>query len=150
MVFNLICQLLLGLTLVFAARKGDEPERLAAIILFGMFAFDIANHLLFGDPTWFEVNPGHFVIDTWALLTFGWVALRANRAWPLWVCATQLLVEIAHLSKLLEFDEGRRSYWIMTHLPVLLELVGLAIGTWVHVVRRRRIGPYASWRPALA
>ena len=150
MVFSLICQLLLGLTLAFAARKGGEPERLAAIILFGMFGFDIANHLIFGDPTWFEVNPGHFVIDTWALLTLGWVALRANRGWPLWLCATQMIVVVAHLAKLLELDEARRGYWLMTQLPPLLELAGLALGTWAHAVRRQQIGPYANWRPVPA
>ena len=148
MLFVWLTRLLICLSFLFATRKGDEPERLVAIILLGMCGFDIANHLIFGDPTWFEVNPGHFVIDVWSLLTMTWVALRANRGWPLWLCATQLIVVMAHFAKLLEIDEARRSYWIMTQVPPLLELVGLMIGTWTHMLRQQRIGHYSPWRPA--
>jgi len=148
MLFVWLSRLLLCLAILFAARKGDEPERLVAIILVASFVFDVPNHLIFGDPTWFEVNPGHFVIDVWALLTFTWVALRANRGWPLWISATQLIVVMAHFAKLLEIDEARRSYWILTVVPGLLQLCGLIIGTWAHDARQRRIGRYSAWRPA--
>jgi hypothetical protein len=148
MLFVWSSRLLLCLSFLFATRKGDEPERLVAIILFAMCGFDIANHLFFGDPTWFEVNPGHFVIDVWALLTITWVALRANRGWPLWLSATQLIVVMAHFAKLLEIDEARRSYWIMTQVPPVMELGGLMIGTWAHMLRQQRIGRYAPWRLA--
>ena len=148
MLFVWLTRLLIGLSFLFAVRKGDEPERLVAIIFVGMYGFDIANHLIFGDPTWFEVNPGHFVIDVWALLTMTWVALRANRGWPLWLSATQLIVVMAHFAKLLEIDEARRSYWIMTQATPLVELIGLMIGTWSHMLRQQRIGRYAAWRPA--
>jgi hypothetical protein len=134
--------------MLFVARKGDEPERLVAITILAMTLLDIANHLLFGDPTWFEVNPGHFVIDTWALLTMTWVALKANRGWPLWITATQLIVVIAHLAKLMEIDEARRSYWLMTEVPYLAQIATLVIGTSAHAARQRRIGKYAAWRPA--
>ena len=148
MLFVWFSRLLLCLSILFAARKGDEPERMVAIILVATFVFDIANHLIFGDPTWFEVNPGHFVIDLWAFLTMTWVALKANRGWPLWISATQLIVVMAHFAKLLEIDEARRSYWIMTQLPQLAQFVGLIMGTWAHVLRQQRIGRYAAWRPA--
>ncbi len=148
MLFVWLTRLLLCASFVFATRKGDEPERLVAIIIVAMFGFDIANHLFFGDPTWFEVNPGHFVIDVWALLTMTWVALKANRGWPLWVSATQLIVVMAHFAKLLEIDEARRSYWIMTQLPQWVQILGLLAGTWAHVQRQQRIGRYAAWRPA--
>jgi hypothetical protein len=148
MLFVWLTRLLLCLALLFAVRKGDEPERLVAIIIVAMCLFDIANHLFFGDPTWFEVNPGHFVIDFWALLTLTWVALQANRGWPLWVSATQWMVVMAHFAKLLEIDEARRSYWLLTQLPPLVQLCMLIIGTQIHAARQRRIGQYAAWRPA--
>ena len=148
MLFVWFSRLLLCLSILFAARKGDEPERMVAIILVATFVFDIANHLIFGDPTWFEVNPGHFVIDMWAFLTLTWVALKANRGWPLWSSATQLIVVIAHFAKLFEIDEARRSYWVMTQVPALMQLVVLIIGTYAHAARQRRIGRYAAWRPA--
>jgi hypothetical protein len=148
MAFVWLTRLLLCLAMLFVARKGDEPERLVAITILAMTLLDIANHLLFGDPTWFEVNPGHFVIDTWALLTMTWVALKANRGWPLWITATQLIVVIAHLAKLMEIDEARRSYWLMTEVPYLAQIATLVIGTSAHAARQRRIGKYAAWRPA--
>ena len=148
MLFVWITRLLLCLSALFAARKGDEPERLVALIIVAILLFDIANHLLFGDPTWFEVNPGHFVIDIWAMVTLTWVALQANRGWTLWISATQVIVVMAHFAKLLEVDEARRSYWIMTQLPYLVQICTLFIGTWAHAARSRRIGRYAPWRPA--
>jgi hypothetical protein len=147
MLFVWLTRLLLCISILFAARKGDEPERMVAIILVATFVFDLANHMLFGDPTWFEVNPGHFVIDLWAFLTLTWVALKANRGWPLVMSATQLIVVIAHFAKLFEIDEARRSYWAMTQVPGLVQLIVLMIGTTAHTKRLRRIGDYARWRP---
>lgn len=133
-------------TTLFAARKGGEPERLVAIVLLTTFLLDVVNHALFGDPAWFMVNPGHVVIDTWAFLTLLWVALYANRGWPLWVSASQVLVILAHIAKLSEVDMVRRAYWTMTQMPFVFQLAVLAIGTMAHVRRQRRIGRYHAWR----
>jgi sensor domain CHASE-containing protein len=147
MLFVWFCRLLLLLAFLLATRKGDEPERLVAITIVAMLGFDIANHQIFGDPTWFEVNPGHFVIDLWALLSLTWVALKANRGWPLWISATQLLVVMAHFAKLLEIDEALRGYWIMTKMPAVAQILLVMFGTFAHMIRQRRIGPYPAWRP---
>jgi len=146
MLFVWLARLLICGSVVFAARKGDEPERVVACIVLASFVLDFVNHMSFGRPSWFEVNPGQFVIDVWAFLTMTWVALNANRGWPLWVSAAQLIVVMAHFAKLLEIDEGRRGYWAMTQLPELGELLVLVIGTQAHVLRQRRIGRYAAWR----
>lgn len=143
-------RLLLCLAIPFAARKGDEPERLAAIVLLATFLLDAVNHLVFGDPAWFEVNPGHFVIDLWAFITLTWVALHANRAWPLWVSALQAIVVVGHFAKLFEIDVARISYWAMTQLPYWVQLLILIGGTWTHAEREQRIGRYRSWRSAPA
>ncbi len=148
MLFVWFFRALLCVSALFAARKGDEPEWTVAIILLAALAFDCANHLLFGDPTWFEVNPGHFVIDLWMLLTLTWVALKANRGWPLWVSATQLIVMLAHFAKLIEVDEARLSYWVMMQMPAVLQVIILIIGTLAHAARRQRVGPYAAWLPS--
>jgi len=147
MLFVWFIRLLLCISILFAVRKGDEPERMAAIILVAAFLFDVANHMIFGAPTWFEVNPGHFVIDTWAFLTLTWVALKANRGWPLFMSASQLSPVMAHFSKLFEMDVARRSYWVMTQTPAVAQMIVLIIGTYAHVVRQRRIGAYAPWLP---
>lgn len=134
-------------TIVFAARKGDEPEKMVAGILVATFLLDVANHLLFGDPGWFAVNPGHLVIDTWAFVTLLWVALRANRGWPLWVSASQVLVVMGHLAKMWDVAVVRKAYWAMTQVPFVIQLAILVVGTATHVQRQRRIGRYHPWRP---
>lgn len=135
-------------TVVFAAHKGDEPEQLVAAVLLSTFVLDVGNHMLFGDPAWYTVNPGHLVIDAWAFLTLLWVALYANRGWPLWVAALQVLVVLGHIAKLWEMDMVRRAYWTITQMPFLFQIVVLAVGTGAHVERQRRIGRYHSWRLA--
>lgn len=135
-------------TILFAARKGSEPERLVASILLATFGLDVVNHALFGDPAWFAVNPGHLVIDGWAFITLLWVALRANRGWPLWVTASQVIVVMGHIAKLWDVDIVLRAYWAMTQVPFTFQLVVLLIGTYAHQQRARRIGQYHSWRPA--
>ncbi len=141
----ILCLCLIS-TALFAARRGGEPEQLVATVLVSIFLLDMVNHTLFGVPTWYTVNPGHLVIDTWAFFTLLWVALYANRGWPLWVSASQVLVVLGHIAKLWEVDMVRRAYWTMTQMPFLFQILVLAIGTGAHVSRQRRIGRYHSWR----
>lgn len=148
MLFIWLTRLLIGTAVLFAVRKGDEPERLAATILASELVLDVCNHYYFGDSTWFEVNPGHLVIDTWALLCFLWIAIHANRGWPLVMAALQLIVVAGHMTKLLEFEDSRRSYWVMTEVPPVCELIVVLLGTATHAARQRRIGAYHAWRLA--
>lgn len=143
----LIPRVVLFATVLLAARKGDEPERMVAGVLVATFMLDVANHSLFGDPGWFAVNPGHVVIDGWAFVVLLWVALRANRGWPLWVSASQVLVVLGHAAKLWDLNVVRKAYWAMTQVPFVFQLTVLAIGTMAHAARRRRIGWYHPWRP---
>lgn len=146
MLLNFAPRILLLAVVIFAFRKGAEPERLVGVILTATFLLDLGNHALFGDPAWFAINPGHVVIDVWAFLALMWVALRANRGWPLCVSAGQMIVVLAHLAKLWEPSMVRKAYWGMTQMPFVLQLVVLALGTSAHIARARRIGWYHSWR----
>ena len=139
-------QFVLLATVLFAARKGDEPERLVAIVLFCAFVLDLVNHALFGDPAWYSINPGHIVLDTWAFASLLWVAVHANRGWTLWVSGAQVLVLLGHIGKTLDVTMARRAYWAMTQMPLVFQIVFLAIGTLAHIYRRQRIGHYHSWR----
>jgi hypothetical protein len=134
-------------TMFFAARKGDEPERLVATVLMATFLLDLANHAMFGDPAWYAVNPGHLVIDTWAFISLLWIALQANRGWTLWVSASQVLVVLGHFAKLMDVTMARRAYYAMTQIPFVFQLAILAMGTLAHVYRQQRIGRYHAWRP---
>lgn len=139
-------RILLAFAVVFAARRGGEPEQSVAAILLATFALDVANHAIFGDPAWFAVNPGHLVIDLWAFIVLLWVAVRANRAWPLAVSAAQALVVLGHVAKLWELAMVRKAYWVMTQVPFSLQLLVLIFGTAAHMQRSRRLGDYHGWR----
>ena len=134
-------------TVVLALRKGDEPEQLTALVLMTALFADSINHWLFGVPSYFTINPGHLVIDGWQLIVLVWVALYANRGWPLWVGALQMIVVAGHLSKLFDISAIRRGYWVMIAVPAYFQLLALWIGLASHARRVERIGHYAAWRP---
>ncbi len=131
---------------IFAFRKGEEPERLVAAVLLAAAVLDVFNHILFGQPAFFLVNPGHLVIDVWSMIALIWIALRANRAWPMWVSAAQIIVVLGHVSKIIELSLVRYGYYAMTQLPLNVQAVALLIGTIAHVRRQERIGNYNAWR----
>ncbi|WP_372730649.1 hypothetical protein [Novosphingobium sp.] len=131
---------------ILAFRKGGEPERLVAAVLISAAILDVFNHTLFGQPVFFLVNPGHFVIDVWSMVALMWVALRANRAWPMWVSAAQIIVVLGHVSKIVELSLVRYGYYAMTQVPLNVQAVALLAGTVAHVRRQERIGQYNAWR----
>jgi len=131
---------------LFALRKGEEPERLTAAILITATLLDVVNHALFGYPAFFSLNPGHLVIDIWTLLALLWVALQANRGWPMLACSAQIIVIVAHFAKLTDLSLVRYGYFVMTQLPVSIQAAALFAGTIAHMRRTERIGRYDAWR----
>ena len=71
----------------------------------------------------------------------------ANRIWPLWAAAAQLMTFSGHI---VVADRARagcnRAYWAMTQLPPYIQLFALVCGAAFHARRFRRIGHYRSWR----
>lgn len=143
-----IIRLAILMVLVFAVRKGGEPERLVTAVFATSFALDGINHAVFGEPAFYAVNPGHLVIDSWAAIAFLWIALRANRGWPMWVCAAQIIVVLGHLAKVIDLSLVRFGYFAMTTLPINVQAMALFLGTAAHVRREERIGQYHGWRLA--
>ncbi|WP_338468090.1 hypothetical protein RXV95_05915 [Novosphingobium sp. ZN18A2] len=133
---------------VCAAYRGGEPERLAALLLITSIVAYSASRILFGDPGYYTVYPGGMIIDFWLLVALVWVALRANRGWPLVVGALQIVIMLGHISKLVDSYAARKAYWAMTHLPFVVQMAVVIAGCWAHDRRRRRIGQYLPWRPA--
>ena len=131
----------------FAAySRGGPPERFAAIFLAGPVLADTVYHLLFGPSGFDRVDPWHVFLDFTILGFVTWLALRANRIWPLFVAAAQLLSVTGHIAVILQPDGMRRAYWAMTQLPQYIQLTALLAGAWAHARRERMIGPYRSWR----
>jgi len=144
-------EVFLALTLVFAAAfvavaRGGPPERLAAAIIVCWIIADVSYHLVFGPSGFDEVDPVHLVLDGGELIAIVWLALRANRMWPLWAAAAQLICVSGHIAVFVSPEGMRRAYWAMTQLPPYIQLTALLLGAVAHARRFDRIGPYRSWR----
>ena len=143
----IILALYLLVVALIAWKRGGRPEQVIAGIMVVNIVLDYVYHLIFGPSSFRQIDPVHLAMDTACFLLFLGVALRANRAWTLWVCAAQNIVMLGHLGKLFEVNAVLRGYWAMTQAPFYLQLAFLALGTLAHVMRVRTIGPYNSWRP---
>ena len=144
-------EVLLALALYFAAAfiamyRGGAPERIAGAIIVCWIVSDVTYHLLFGPSGFDVVDPVHLVLDGGELVAIMWLALRANRMWPLWAAAAQLICVSGHLAAYVDVAGMRRAYWAMTQLPAYVQLLALVLGAMAHTRRLERIGPYRSWR----
>ncbi|HEY6814625.1 MAG TPA: hypothetical protein VI168_03705 [Croceibacterium sp.] len=144
-------EVLLGFALFFAATffavaRGGPPERIATGIIVCWVISDVSYHLVFGPSGFDAVDPVHLVLDGGELVAIVWLALRANRMWPLWAAAAQLICVSGHVAVLISPEGMRRAYWAMTQLPPYIQLVAVFLGAVSHTRRLERIGPYRSWR----
>lgn len=132
--------------LIFLAAflRGGTPERICAAILTARFV--LVPIYLWNGPLGFEaVDNGLLAIDLVIFAGTLWLALRANRVWPLWICSAQLIVILGHLSVFVAEGGMQKAYWAMTQLPEVLQFITLALGVRAHRKRFRRIGPYRDW-----
>lgn len=135
------------LVVVFAATRGDWPERLCAAIIAGESLVDLVLHLTIGPRTFRMFDASRFLIDVACALGFIAVAMRANRVYPLAIAAAQLVAVIGSLAVVLSDDGWSQAFWAMTQLPLLLQWLLLVGGTIAHRQRLARIGPYNCWSP---
>ena len=143
-VFLVLSLIVLGA--VAAYSRGGPPERFAAVLLVSPVLADTVYHLIFGPSGFDRVDPWHVFLDLTILGFVTWLALRANRVWPLFVAAAQLMSVTGHIAVIVQPDGMRRAYWAMTQLPQYIQLTALLAGAWAHARRERLIGPYRSWR----
>jgi hypothetical protein len=129
-----------------AYRRGGPPERFAAVLIVGWVLVDATYHLLFGPSGFDRVDPVHLVLDGGELVAIVWLALNANRTWPLWAAAAQVICVSGHIAGLIEPGGMRRAYWAMTQLPQYVQLAALIFGATAHARRVRLMGRYRSWR----
>jgi hypothetical protein len=127
-------------------RRGGPPERMAAMIIVGWIIADAIYHLLFGPSGFDKVDPVHVVLDGAELAAIVWLALSANRTWPLWAAAAQVICVSGHLAVLAGPPGMRQAYWAMTQLPQYIQLTALLVGATAHARRVRLMGRYRSWR----
>lgn len=127
--------------------RGAEPERYCASTLVGVSLLDRVYHLLAGEPiTFASVDLGHLGLDLSALVAFYLISISANRFYPLWLAAAQLISLGAHLSRELSEEIGQLAYALILQVPSYVQLLALAIGLYLHQKRIAKDGSYPSWR----
>ena len=127
---------------------GGGPERVLAITW--LIVFELALRIL---PLLLGLRIQLASVDLWFisldLLACGVmlaVALYANRSYTLWIAAMQLLAVTAHVARGLVESISPVAYALMIAVPGWLQLFALAIGLACHILRKRKYGPYRSWR----
>ena len=139
---------LLFIASLFVVWKGGPPERLGLVILIiGSVATFVAGTLEGQEFKSFEVSV--FLVDVAVLLAFLWLAIRADRFWPMGVAALQLVGLASHAA---ELASSRIIAWVYSigqalwSYPIILLIVW---GTVRHQRRLARHGADASWTPSL-
>ncbi len=137
----------LALLILAALRWGAGPERMCMAAMVLMNVGDRAYHAFLGRGTIYaSVDIGHLFIDLAAAAIFVGVALRANRVYPLWLSAFQLVSVVSHFAREVNGTFATFAYALMNYGPYYAILAILSGGIWCHARRRRRYGPYPSWR----
>ena len=136
-----------ALLLLAVLWRGDAPERILGATLAGMLGVDQLHHALVGGSIlWRNANLGHIAIDCAVFAVVVPVALRANRVYPLWIGAAQLIALLAHIYRLSLTDINRFAYDVMAVIPSYIQLTAMTLGLGFHMSRRKRLGSYPSWR----
>jgi hypothetical protein len=136
-------------TWLLARFRGGPPERIAGTILIVWIGIDFIYHRLFGSSGFSSVDPVHLLLDGAQLAAIGWVALNANRMWPLWAAAAALITFSGHVAVLIHPDGMSQAYWAVSSFPQWIQIAALLLGVIAHARRLRKLGgPYRSWRKA--
>jgi len=129
------------------ARKAAAPERILSGLLCAMVAADRIYHAVSPVPIlWGHTDLAHLGIDAAMLACTCAVALYANRVYPLWIGAAQIIAVSGHAYRLALSQINEFAYDMMVMLPSYIQLVAMTLGLAFHMSRRRRLGSYPSWR----
>lgn len=129
-----------------AVWRGGGPERVAGALLLAVFVVDEIRAVLFGRTAYLVFEPLLLAANVTELAVFTWLAIKANRLWPVVAAAMKLVSLLAHLFALTMSIGMTQAYFVMVELPGVLTIIALAFGTFAHWRRQRRIGPYPDWR----
>lgn len=135
---------LLGLCWIYAWLRGAAPERVGATILAIGSTLSLA---ALSNPAgrFGSVESGILLIDLATSFAFVILALRAERYWPLWVAALQIIGTAGHAVKLVDAGTIPLAYAFIMAFWSYPMLALIALGTWRHQRRLARNGVDPSW-----
>ena len=141
---NFLFVTLLALTTLYALWAGGGPERVAAAV----YALSVvATHLalLASNQHWRNLEIGVLIVDAVTFVIFIFIALRADRFWPIWVSSLLGIALLGHLARFVMPDTFWRAYakvLAMWSYPILALMV---LGTFLHRRRLNLHGADRSW-----
>ncbi|MEO5707477.1 MAG: hypothetical protein ABIT10_11620 [Alteraurantiacibacter sp.] len=131
----------------YAFARGAGPEKQVGAILTSMVVLFLGYRLLTPESGAYDkIDPGLLVIDLVVLVLLALVAIRANRIYPLWLLAAQLIATLMHLGRELDSHVPPIAYFLLIHGPSYIQVLAYALGLAAHRRRVRRFGTYPSWR----
>ena len=128
----------------YALRLGGAPERLAGIVL---MAAAVATHFLYLQDAipYLSIHVGVVAVDLCLLAVLVVLALYADRFWPIWMAALQMLGTIAHLAKAIEPGVVSTAYAVLVVVWSYPMLLILAAATLRHRQRLNDAGSDLDW-----
>ncbi len=122
-------------SVIFVGLRGTKWERLGMAIVFAGSLATFAVALVFG-RNWSHTLYSVLAIDLAALLAFGFIALRSDRFWPLWVTGMQLAQLTTHMARMADPGIVRRAYEAGQGAWSWLQILVIVLATW-HLYRRQ-------------
>lgn len=149
MEYRVEAQRILSILLLIAAlRWGRAPERFSIAIFVAFFTLPpAAFEYLTNEPLMFGASSIAIVgLDLVALVLFLFVALNANRNYPLWIAGFQIVALTAHAVRGMVDTVSPIAYAILVIGPSYFQLILIAAGLVLHVRRTKKHGEYRDWR----
>jgi hypothetical protein len=140
-VFNLLLVAVCG----YALWRGGAPERIAAALFAGAAATTFA--LMYG-YSFRAISGLYLLVDLGLFVAITLLSLWADRFWPLWVAALQLMVLAAHGVRATHPELLPFIYYVATAKLAYPMIAMLAIGTVRHRERLARWGSDLDWSRA--
>ncbi len=135
------------LVLLVGLWRGAAPERALSGLLLCSIGVDKIYHFTMPDAVLAgPIDIGHMAIDMVILLDIVAVALFANRLYPLWMAALQLIAMLSYFYQLMPGLATREVFDVIEIGPFFIQIAILVLGLAWHEVRLRRWGGYPSWR----
>lgn len=128
-------------------RCGGTPERwLIGVFLATMVAPFYIFALIDPGTTVLPASSTYVAIDILAAGLFLVIAVNANRNYPLYIAAFQLVAVAAHGVGVLVDGVSPLAHAILAIGPSYGQLLLIIVGFVRHRARERRFGPYRAWR----
>jgi len=135
---------LLVICAAYAFIAGGFPERIGAAV----YALSVAaTYLVLWSESseWRTLEFGVFIVDAVVFVAFVFLALRANRFWPIWVSGLLGLGLFGHMARLAGPTVIPWAYAVVLTIWSYPILAIIALGTFNHHRRIRRNGSDPSW-----